>query len=385
MLPLKPHTWIELNKSAFSHNIEQYAQLMRGQGGVGIVVKSNAYGHGVEQIAKMCEENNNVQWVCTAHLSEGLALRRQYGVTKPILLLATVDEDPREAITEDITLTAYDKQMLIELNNYLANHGGGQVKIHIKIETGMSRFGFFIDELEEIANLIKNLPHILPTGMYTHSAESGSYNLQFARKQFDLFARACTVVQKILPTVTVLHATNSATTIGLIKEYPFLNLCRIGAGAYGFWHSEDNKKLAQKLPFSFTLKPVLSWKTRVVSLKTIQQGAYVGYDQTYQAPEKTTLAMLPVGYYESYDRKLYTIDRYAYINNEIAPIVARTCMNIMMLNVTHLPHAKVGDIVELIGDKNPITATDLAALIQSTNPREITSRLIPSIERIVVS
>lgn len=385
MLPLKPHTWIELSKSAFSHNIEAYTKLINGRGGLAVVVKSNAYGHGVEQIASLCKDDPRVHWFCVAHLSEALALRRKYGITKPILVLGVIDEDPREAIAEDITLTAYDKPMLTELNNYLSHNGGGRVKVHLKIETGMSRFGFFVDEIEHLAHYVKTLPHILPTGMYTHSAESGSRELLFARQQFNLFTQARDIVQKILPTVTFVHATNSGATVGLINDYPYLNLFRIGGGMYGFWHSPESRELAQALPEPMTLKPVLSWKTRIVSLKTIQKGTYVGYDQTYQAPDTVTLAMLPVGYYESYDRKLYTVDRYAYVNGQLAPVVARTCMNVMTLNVSHLPETKVGDVVELVGNKQHISAYDLAMLINSGNAREVTSRLAPSIPRIFVS
>lgn len=384
MLPFKPHTWIELSTSAFSHNMESYTKLINGQGQLAVVVKSNAYGHGVQEIAGLCQQDPRVHWLCVAHLSEALALRRAYGVTKPILVLAGVDEDPREAIAEDITLTVYDKQMLIELNDLLKHHDAGQVKVHLKIDTGMSRFGFFLHEIEELAHFVKTLPHILPTGMYTHSAESGSRELLFARQQMNLFTQARAIVQKILPTVTSVHATNSGATIGLIKDFPYLNLFRIGAGSYGFWHSPESRALAQALPEPMSLKPVLSWKTRVMSLKTITKGSYVGYDQTYQAPDTVTLAMLPVGYYESYDRKLYTVDRYAYVNGHLAPVVARTCMNVMTLNVTHLPETKVGDVVELVGDKPHITAYELASLINSGNPREITSRLAPNIQRILV-
>lgn len=384
MLPLKPHTWIELSTSALSHNIGEYTKLINGRGALAVVIKSNAYGHGMGQIAGLCQADPRVQWFCVAHLSEALTLRRMHGITKPILVLAVVDEDPREAIAEDITLTVYDKDMLTNLNEYLKTHGGGQVKVHLKIDTGMSRFGFFLHEVEDLANYVKTLSHIIPTGMYTHSAESGSRELLFARQQLNLFTQARAIVQKILPTVTYVHATNSGSTIGLINDYPGLNLFRIGAGMYGFWHSQESRELAQALPEPMTLKPVLSWKTRVMSLKTISKGAYVGYDQTYQAPDTVTLAMLPVGYYESYDRKLYTVDRYAYVNDQLAPVIARTCMNVMTLNVSHLPQTKVGDIVELVGDKKHISAYELATLINSGNAREVTSRLASILPRILV-
>lgn len=384
MLPLKPHTWIELSTSAFSHNIDAYSSLINGRGDLAVVVKSNAYGHGMKEIAGLCQADPRVQWLCVAHLSEALTLRRKFGVTKPILVLSVIDEDPREAVIEDITITAYDKTMLAELNDSLKNSGSGRIKVHLKIDTGMSRFGFFVHELEALCKYVQTLPHILPTGMYTHSAESGSRDLLFAREQMKLFAKAREIIQKMLPTVTYVHATNSGTTIGLVNDYPFFNLFRVGAGAYGFWHSQESRELAQALPQPMTLKPVLSWKTRVMSLKTISKGAYVGYDQTYQAPDTVTLGMLPVGYYESYDRKLYTVDRYAYVNDQLAPVVARTCMNVMSMNVTHLPQTKVGDIVELVGDKPHISASELAALIGSGNAREVTSRLAPIIPRILV-
>jgi alanine racemase len=383
MLPLKPHTWIELSSSALAHNIEQYRHLIGPDRSLGVVIKSNAYGHGMQQIAQLCQNNADVDWFCVALLSEALTLR-SYGVTKPILALTVVDEDPREAIAQNIALTIGSKESLDELNDYLKANGGGQVNIHLKVDTGMSRFGFFPYEMEDIARYVKTLPHVVVTGMYTHCSESGTRDLLFAREQLNSFATVWQKVKPLLPTITHVHATNSASTIGLLNDYPFLNLVRIGAGTYGFWHSAESREIAESRPQPMTLKPVLSWKTRIVSMKTIPHGAYVGYDRTFQAERPTTLAILPVGYYESYDRKLYTVDRYVHINGNLVPVIARTCMNAMMLNVTDLPQIKVGDVVELVGDREKINAYDLATLINSGNAREITSRLTPILPRIVV-
>lgn len=383
MLPLKPHTWIELSSSAFAHNIAQYRHLIGPHKKLGVVIKSNAYGHGLEQIAQLSEQNRDVDWFCVALLSEALTLR-SYGVTKPILALTVIDEDPREAIRHNIALTVHNRESLDELNDFLKNSGGGIVNVHLKVDTGMSRFGFFPYEMEEIARYVKTLPHIAVTGIYTHCSEAGAKDLLFARHQLTTFESVWRTVQPLLPTITYVHATNSAATIGLINEYPFLNAVRIGAGIYGFWHSAESREIAESRPQPMTLKPVLAWKTRIVSLKTIPHGAYVGYDRTFQAERPTTLAVLPVGYYESYDRKLYTVDRYVYLNDNLVPLIARTCMNAMMLNVTDLPQTKVGDVVELVGDRDKINAYHLASLINSGNAREITSRLAPILPRIIV-
>ena len=377
----RPYTWIEINKHAFFANITHYKKAI-GDATLSVVVKANAYGHGLKEIAQLCQENNNVDWLCVVGLSEALALRA-HNFKKHILVLNLIDEDPSTAIEHDIDLTVYDEHNLKALNE-LGSKLQKPANIHIKIDTGLSRFGFFPKQALKIIEYAHGLPFINLRGIFTHCSEADAQDQTFTKHQLQSFNQLLHAIKKKGIPIPLKHAFNSAAT----TTYP-LGLCnfvRVGAGAYGLWPSEINKKLTQKKYPDFQLTPILTWKTKILEIKQVPAGSFVSYGRTFQAQRTSMLAFLPIGYFDGYDRRLSNcgIVSIKKANNLFyAPVVGVVCMNTTIIDVTNIPGTNIGDEIILIGPYKNLTATNLADNIKSYNPREIVTRLNPSIPRII--
>ncbi len=378
-----PYTWIELNKHAFFNNIAQYKKAI-GDTTLSIVVKANAYGHGLKEMAQLCQKNKDVDWLCVVSLSEALTLRA-HNFTKHILVLNLIDENPAAAIKNNIDLTVYDEHNLKALNE-LGSKLQKPVNIHLKIDTGLSRFGFFPEQALKVIEYTHGLPFINLRGIFTHCAEADAQDQTFTKYQLEQFHRLLTALEKINIHIPHKHAFNSAAT----TTYP-LGLCnfvRVGAGVYGLWPSENNKKLTQKKYPDFQLQPVLTWKTKILDMKSVPAGSFISYNRTFQTQRNSTLAFLPIGYYEGYDRQLSNCGLIGIHKADLlfyAPVVGRVCMNTTIIDVTEVPGIKIGDEVILLGPHQNLTAVDLADKIKSYNPREIVTRLNPAIPRIQVN
>lgn len=376
-------TWIEISQRAFEHNVATYKKLIGPSVNLAVVVKSNAYGHGLTEIGTLCQHNPHVQWLCTSSLSEALTLRAQ-GITKPILVMSLIDADPAQAIMHDIDLMVYTKTMLTTLNTI-----GALLKrpaqIHIKIDTGMSRFGVRNQEILDLITYALQLPYITVRGVYTHLSESDNEDETFTREQLAEFDQIIQTLKTHAISIPTIHASNSVGTATLSSSH--FNLVRIGAGAYGLWASPTSKAKIQATIPHFDLQPVMTWKTTIMDVRTLPADTYVGYRRTHQTQQTTRMGIIPVGYYEGYDRRLSNKGITVVIdgNQEIqhAPIMGRICMNISMIDITSSA-ADVGSTVILLGDYDQVRAGDIADRIESFNPREITTRLNPCIPRVVV-
>jgi alanine racemase len=376
----KPHTWIELQENLFNRNTTAYRQILGQHKFFGAVVKSNAYGHGGEQIGRLCDAHPAINWLCVSNLSEALTFR-QYGIKKPILVMGFIDEDPRQALHATIALPIYDTATLHELNA-LGKEEEKPFSIHIKIDTGLSRLGFLPDQTLTVIKMAKNLPFIRVDGIFTHCAEPNSQ--EYTRFQLDQFSRLCAQLETAGIHIPYRHATNSAVTGAYMQEYPCLTMARIGAGIYGFWHSDIIKQRIQEIHPTADLQPILSWKTKIGAIRELPAHTPIGYDRTYTTTRLTKTAIIPVGYYESYDRKLYTQDRFVLVKNQYAPVIGRVSMNATIIDVTDLHDIQLGDEVVLIGDYPHLHATELVTLIGNANPREVITRLTPTISRIII-
>ncbi len=380
MILTKPHSWIELSTTLFNQNVTTYRNILGPQKTFVAVIKSNGYGHGSYQMGQLCDANPAIDWLATSNLSEALELRA-LGIKKPIVVLGFIDEDPREALHTNIALPIHDIATLHELNAR-AIEAKKTFSVHIKIDTGMSRFGFFPEQALMVIKQAKALSGINVDGIFTHCAEPNSQ--EYTRYQLDQFSAVCSQVAAAGIEIPYKHAANSAVTGAFMAEYPELNTARIGAGVYGFWHSDSIKKQITTNYIGANLQPILSWKTKIGAIRELPANTPVGYDRTYTTSRQTKIAVLPVGYYESYDRKLYTQDRFVLVKNQYAPVIGRVCMNATIIDITGLHDIKLQDEVVLIGDYDHLRAAELVTLIGNANPREVITRLTPSISRIIV-
>lgn len=377
MLVKKPHTWLEINKISFDHNISLYRSLIGPTTQLSVVLKSNASGHGIKEIGQLCQENADVDWLCTASLSEAITLRN-YGVLKPIVVLSILDEDPAMALLYDIDVPIFDLQTAKILSD-LAAHLNKKFSIHIKVDTGLARFGFKPDELLENVITISHLPGISMRALFTHCAEAGNPDKSFTLQQFNQFNSAIKLLEENGIDIPLKHAANSGPSSTMHSLFPVCNFVRLGAGAYGLWHFRDAPANHPNLD----LKPVLTWKTRISYIKKVPAYTFVGYDRTYQTTRETILATIPVGYHDGYDRRFTNLGIMK-IRDYYAKVVGRIAMNATILEIPEECSVSLGDEVILLGDYDKIHAHELATLISSFNAREITTRISAHVERRIV-
>lgn len=350
--PLQNASWIELSSHNFSHNITLIKRAI-GEQQLAMVLKSNAYGHGILPMAKLAQKNDLIDLLCLSNLSEAYLIR-QHAITKPLLVLAYLDA-PFSLITEyDIQCTVYDYETAEKLNK-LGQSVKKDIAIHIKVDTGMSRLGIMPDQLIEFLQKIAQLPYLKIQGIFTHLSDS--LDVAFSKKQLELFDNALDEMSNAGFTIPCTHAlSSSGLHIPTNRQY---RMVRIGAAAYGLIKSHEHQAMQLKAHPFLHLQPVLSWKTHAIQIKTIEQGAYVGYTRSFQAKQPMKIAVVPVGYYEGYPRALSN-NSVVLINGQYAPVIGIVSMNLMAIDITYIASATLESEIILIGNDPAINAQNCA-------------------------
>ena len=374
-----PHHWVEISKSALQHNIRNYKKAIGPDTALGVVIKSNAYGHGLYEIAKICQESTLADWLFTATLSEAIYLRKN-GIIMPILVMYFIDESPSKAIEYDIELMVSDRETISILHE-IGKPIGKPCKIHLKIDSGMSRFGFLPEEALDAVTFALSKSGVMITGIYSHLAQAANADQTFNLEQQAQFFSVLDRLEEAGIHIPYKHLSNSAGTTSLRQERT--NMVRIGLGAYGWWPSQTNKELTQQAFPDFELKPVMSLKTKIYQIRQIEANKCVGYDRTYKTTAPTRVAVLPIGYYDGYDRRLSS-KGILLIHDHYAPVIGIIAMTTTLVDVTHIPQANVGDEVILMGDYERITPQQVANVIGSFNAREVMTRINPLTPRVIV-
>jgi len=374
--------WIEIDSSALTHNIHQFRRLIGKDRILLATVKANAYGHGILEVAKIVLQKG-ADWLGVHSLDEGILLR-QKGVNCPVLVLGYVSSDELErAIKHDLRLTVYNPETIKRLG-VLAAHSRRKIRLHVKVETGTHRQGIREEDLLSFVEKIQEHPGLILEGLSSHFANiEDTTDHSYARYQLDNFKKICEKLEENGIEIPIKHIACTAATILFPETY--FDMVRIGIGMYGLWPSKETNLsciLQNRKPIQ--LKPVLAWKTRIAQIKKIPKGAYVGYGCTFRATRETTLAVLPVGYYDGYSRDFSSVS-YVLIKGQRAPVCGRVAMDFIMTDVTDIPNVKVENEVVLLGQArgDSITADDLAALAVTIN-YEIVTRINPRIPRIIL-
>lgn len=320
------------------------------------VIKADGYGHGAVQIAKKLEAFDYIFGYAVATAEEAFALR-QNRLCKPILILGYTFPDCYERlVAEDIRPTVFRSDMAGELSAE-ALRAGKRLKIHIKVDTGMSRIGIFPDDRGvSFVREVMGLPGLEIEGMFTHFARADERDKTSAREQFKRFTTFVERVEKELSLrIPLKHCANSAA----IMEMPetALDLVRAGIAVYGLWPSEEMDREKS------TLRPLLALYSHIVYVKTLPAGTPVSYGGTYVTGEERRIATIPVGYGDGYPRGLSGKGE-VLICGKRAPILGRVCMDQFMVDVTDIPEAKEGVLVTLIGEDGAerITMEELGSL-----------------------
>lgn len=371
--------WVEISKSALLHNVKQIQRIVKPCG-VMAVVKSNAYGHGIKEVAKIVQKN--VEWFVVDSLVEAIELRSS-GIQNRLLVIGYIDPaDVSLCAKHRISFVMYDRKMLAAIASD-RKAKKGSYRIHLKIETGTTRQGLQGKELIAFASEVSAVPSAIIEGAYTHYANiEDTIDPAYAMAQLARFEEEIQALKKAGSTPSVVHTAASAAAI-LYKETRFDSI-RLGIALYGHWPSREVQIVSKQRGIQLDLKPVLTWKTRVAQVKTVNPGTPVSYGLTERLQRKSKIAVLPVGYWDGYDRGLSSVGQ-VLIRGRLCKIVGRICMNMMMVDVTDVPGVSAHDEVVLIGSmkKQSVTAEEISAKIGSIQ-YEILTRINPMIKRIVV-
>lgn len=377
------HSWVEVSERALVHNIRAHRRLLGKGTKLMAVVKSNAYGHGLELVAHVAQRSHLVDWLGVASLTEAQTLRRT-NVSLPILVLSyyrpLVRTELAWGISHNVSFIVYEPEQLKALAA-AARQVGKPAHVHVKFETGMARLGVIPKQATAFVRQITTSPYLKLEGLATHFATAESANQTFLNKQLSEFK---TITHHLVPLHTPEILQHLACTAAITAApQTHGSLVRLGIGLYGLWPSPQNKALVTKLHPSFKLKPALTWKTQVIDVQHLPARTPVGYDRTYVTKRPTIMAVLPVGYWEGYDRKLSNRG-YVLIHGTRAPIIGRICMNISMVDATHVPGVKPGDEVVLLGQQSGgvVTADELAKTIGTINYETVT-RINPQLPRLL--
>ncbi len=377
-------TWIEISQSAYAHNLAFFRKKIPPTTELSVVIKSNAYGHGMLEIARLAVQSGADSF-CVHSLDEALQLRKA-GFGQDTLIMGPVPLGRlSEVVEHNFRLALFTTETLRELAR-LAQAGNQPVRVHLKLETGTYRQGISERELPRFLAALKEAPMLQLEAVYTHFANiEDTTNHDYALRQLQRFTEMAEAVQKSGFPGVKKHTACSAAIL-LFPETHF-DMVRLGISQYGLWPSREtfvSYKIRHTRNGEDVLRPVLSWKTRVGQIKEVPANHCIGYGCTYQTTRDSRIAVLPIGYADGYDRGLSN-QSYVLIHGQRAPIRGRVCMNLIMVDVTDIPDVRLEDEVVLIGRQGNevITADYLAGLIGTIN-YELVTRINWQIPRVVV-
>ncbi len=379
------NTWVELSRSKYFDNLDFLKENTSPETRTSLLLKANAYGHGWREMYLLAREWGADNF-CVFSLDEAINLRDK-GRDFEILTLGPLGfKDLEEAINNNIIMGVYDVDT-INLLNEAAHCCQTNARIHLNMETGFTRQGVDKLELEKILNCIKNKPLISLEGVYTHfSTADDPFDQSYLNHQIECFEQMVSLIKKNGLKKIALHAANSAAM--LARADIQMNMTRIGIMQYGLWPSSESReyflKNKQNHNSGDAVSPVLSWKTKVVQIKILHSDTLVGYGGTYKAKKGSTVAVLPVGYADGFDRGLSNRGN-VLIKGHRAPIIGRISMNLTVVDVTGIPGVNVGEEVVLIGvqGSEEISADEVSELIETIN-YEVVTRISPRIPKIIV-
>lgn len=388
--------WVEVDLERLRQNFRNLAALVTPSKAA-VVLKSEAYGHGLVPVAQALEAEQALWGVCIVTPQEGVVLRRA-GFRKPILVVgASFPEEMEEAVDNDIILAVYDAEQARALSK-AALKVGKPARAHLKLDTGLSRLSTSAETARELYREIRSLPGLQLEGAYSHLSDAEGLDQSYTLKQYRRFREGLAELQKDGFSPELRHI--SASAASLLLEKTRLDLVRFGISLYGFWPSEETRilyhgaleNLSKRLVEEFSdhempklesiFSPVMSYRARVVQTKWLERDTKVGYGCTFETQRRTKVAILPVGYAEGYDRRLSNSGE-VLLNGRRARVLGRICMNLTVVDVTDIEGVEQGAVATLLGEdgQGRITAEEWAAKI-GTIQYEVVTRIPMMIPRI---
>ncbi|MEN8808385.1 MAG: alanine racemase [Desulfobacterales bacterium] len=380
-----PLIWAEIDLDAVAANVRELRRVTRPEARLLVAVKANAYGHGLVEVARQALESG-ADALGVARMPEALALR-DAGIDAPVLVFGfTPPSDVEALVRHDLIQTVYALKTARAYAE-LIGKSGGRLKVHLKVDTGMGRLGIlpdsrrYVDPGMDISDHavrtvldIAGLHELMLEGIFTHFASSDSADKRFAEEQFDIFMAFLDQLKRSGLEFEVRHAANSGAIIDM--PHTHLDMVRAGVSLYGLYPSGEVDKSR------IDLTPVMTLKARIAHLKKVPAGFPVSYGMTHTTQAPTTVATVPVGYADGFNRRLSNRG-HMLVRGQKAPIIGRVCMDLTMIDVGHIPGAAVEDEVVILGRQanEAITADELADLLDTIN-YEITSAITARVPRV---
>ncbi|OHC06731.1 MAG: alanine racemase [Planctomycetes bacterium RIFOXYD2_FULL_41_16] len=364
-------TWVEIDLNALRHNLLAVKKRIGPQIKILGIVKADAYGHGDYEVSRVLL-NNGVEMLGIAILEEGIQLRNT-GIKAPLLLLGGVFEEQIDSIIHyDVTPTVYDLK-LAEVLSKKATYFNKKLKVHVYVDTGMGSIGVKHDNAVEFVKFVKNLKNLIIEGIYTHCSSSDEKDSAFTNLQIKRFRDVLDALDTIKVRIPLRHMANSGAILGYPESY--FNTVRPGLSLYGLYPSEDVSR-------DIGIRPVMSFKTRIIHIKDMESGDVVGYGRTYRITKPTRVATLPLGYDDGYNQLLSNQGE-VIIRGKRASIIGRVCMDQCFVDVTNIKDVSVGDEVVLYGSQAQETiSVESIAQQLNTIPYEVTCSISKRVPRI---
>lgn len=355
-MDIKSGCWAEVNLDNIGDNLNEIKKSLNPRKKICCVVKANAYGSGSVQVAKYLEKQN-IDFLSVARIEEALELRNN-NIMLPILCMGYTDISmAKEAIEREISLTVYNIEYAKELNN-LASKLNKNAKIHIKIDSGMSRLGFLALESIEAIEEITKLQHLYIEGIYTHFAKADEKDKSDTLVQLNKFNYVIEKLKELNIDIELKHVANSAAILDLNDD--LFNMVRVGIILYGYYPSDEVNMEKIKL------KPCLKLKSTVTNVKILDENVGISYGYKYKTTEKSKIVTISIGYADGFNR--IQNNPKVSINGYILDIVGRICMDQCMAKAPIEANISIGDEVTIIDNDIPqLSAEDNASRNETIN------------------
>ena len=367
-------TWAEINLKSLEKNIEILRTQISNQTKFLAVVKANAYGHGLIEISKKLEQLK-IDMFGVATVEEALKLRENQ-IKTPILVLGQSSPELFDLISDnEITITIENIEIARNFSNFARNK---KIKIHIKIDTGMGRLGFFWPEDEKskkkLSSEIKKIsffPGLKIEGIFTHLAKTTDKH--FTNNQIKKFKEAIEYLNNLGLKFNIIHACASSATLNYPSAH--FDMCRFGLVMYGYESTENGNKNGK-----LNLEPILKVKSKISAIRNLPKDSKIGYDCTFTLKKDSKIAVVPVGYGDGFPRNLSNKANVK-INGILCPIVGRVCMDMIMVDVSNVEEVNEGDVAVVFDED--LIEDDVKK--SGTIIHEILCGILPRVKRVYVN
>jgi alanine racemase len=375
-------TWAEIDLDAIAHNTRELKRHVGDKTELMAVVKANGYGHGAVPVAEAALDNGASR-LAVHRVLEGVQLR-QAGITAPVLIMGySLPAEAETIVRWNLTPTVNTPEQAQALSAAAfrppfipPNSGGerkGRLPIHIKVDTGLGRFGLLPEEVVDFVQALSKLPGLFLEGIYTHFAIADAADKAYTLQQFETYLEVMKRLEEAGFAIPIKHAACSAAALDLPETH--LDMVRCGIVLYGLRPSSEVEP-------AIPLRPAMALKSRVARVRTLPTGSCISYGCTYTTSEPTRVALVPVGYGDGYHRLLSNRGQ-VLIRGQRAPIVGRVCMDQFVVKISNIPNVQQDDEVVLLGRQgdDEISAEEVAAWAETIN-YEVTTSILPRVTRV---